>query len=151
MDFFLFEECVLFYLANSWPKTVGIKQKFIHWATRGRLNNHCNNKDLLGIKQQSVATGFLHTSGIQAWSAIFSSMQSLELYVYGYTHNWMANQPMFKRTGYSDLGPSYGPFSKGTVYVNSLHVFLCLFSRSLNSWCVLSWYFYIRVNSYASF
>jgi len=45
---------------------VDIKQKFIHWATRGRLNNHCNNKDLLGMKQRRTAPGFLHTSGIKA-------------------------------------------------------------------------------------
>jgi len=28
-----------------------IKQKRIHWATRGSLNNHCNNNGLLGVKQ----------------------------------------------------------------------------------------------------
>jgi len=37
------------YSQPTWPKTGNfyIKQKFIHWATRGRLNNH---KDLLGIE-----------------------------------------------------------------------------------------------------
>jgi len=52
--------------------SIDIKQKFIHWATRERLNNHCNNNGLLGMKQQKMATGFLHTSAIQAWSAILN-------------------------------------------------------------------------------
>jgi len=77
--FFLLKECVLIQnglvlSANSWPKTVtaDIKQKFIHWATRGRLNNHCNSKHFVGMKRQRMATGFLNTSGIQAQSAIFN-------------------------------------------------------------------------------
>jgi len=49
---------------------VDIKQKFIYWATRGRLNDHCNNKDLLGMKQWRMATGFLYNSAIQTWSAM---------------------------------------------------------------------------------
>jgi len=72
--------------------TADIKQKFIHWATRGRLNNHCNNKDLLGIKQRRTATGFLHTSGIQARSAIFNSPQSCELYMAVLTIEWRISQ-----------------------------------------------------------
>jgi len=69
-----------------------INQKFIHWATRGRLNNHCNNKDLLGTKQKIMATGFLHTSGIQAWSAIFNSLQSHELYMGVLAIEWRISQ-----------------------------------------------------------
>jgi len=49
-----------------------VYQKFIHWATKGRLNNHCNNKGLLGMKQRRTATGFLCISGIQAVSATFN-------------------------------------------------------------------------------
>jgi len=41
---------------------VYIKQKFIHWATRGRLNNHCKNQALLGMKLRRMATGFLYNS-----------------------------------------------------------------------------------------
>jgi len=65
------------------PKTltVDIKQKLIHWATRGRLNNHCNNKDLFGIKQRRMATDFLHTCRNQPRSSIFNSPQSRELYM----------------------------------------------------------------------
>jgi len=52
------------YSQPTWPNMQKLytKQKFIYWATRGRLNNHCNNNGLLGMKQQKVATGFLHTS-----------------------------------------------------------------------------------------
>jgi len=81
MDLFIFEECVLFCVNTKWicivskllakMLTADIKQKFIHWATRGRLNNHCNSKNLLGIKRQRMVTGFLHTSEIQTLSAIF--------------------------------------------------------------------------------
>jgi len=46
-----------------------------------KINNHCNNKGLLGMKQQRTATGFLHTSAIQTQSAIFnySILKSHEL------------------------------------------------------------------------
>jgi len=56
------------------------KQKFIHWATRGRLNNHCNK----GLKQRRTATSFLHTSAILAWSAFIIS----ELYMAVHTIEW---------------------------------------------------------------
>jgi len=69
-----------------------IKQKFIHWATRGRLNSHCSNKDLLGIKRRRMATGFLHTFGIQAQSAIYNSLQSRELYMAVLAIEWRINQ-----------------------------------------------------------
>jgi len=49
-----------------------------HWATRKRLNNHCNNKDLLNMKQRITATGFPHTSAILAQSTI---LESRELYM----------------------------------------------------------------------
>jgi len=73
-------------------------QKFIHWATRGRLNNHCNNKDLLGIKQRRMVTGFLHTSGILAWSAIFNSLQSHELYMAVLAIEWQISQHLKELT-----------------------------------------------------
>jgi len=38
----------------------------------------------------------------------------------------MANQPMFKRTGYNDLGPRYGPFSKG---MQTVHDFRACFGE----------------------
>jgi len=58
-------------------------KKFIHWVTRGRLNNHCNNKGLLGMKWRRMATGFLHSSAILTWSAIFDYMGA----VYNCTHH----------------------------------------------------------------
>jgi len=39
-----------------------ITQKFIHWATRERFNNHYNNNGLLGMKWQKMAAGFVVTS-----------------------------------------------------------------------------------------
>jgi len=37
----------------TWPTSLkaDIKQMFIHWATRGKLNNHFSNNNLLGMKQ----------------------------------------------------------------------------------------------------
>jgi len=57
-----------------------------------------------------MATGFLHTFGIQAQSTIFNSLQSFELYMAVFAE-WQNSQHL-KETGYNDLGPSYGPFSK---------------------------------------
>jgi len=39
------------YSQQTWPNIIKlyVKQK---WATRERLNNHCNNKGLLSMKQQ---------------------------------------------------------------------------------------------------
>jgi len=41
--------------------TYDYKQKFIHWATRGKLNNHYNNKGLLGMKRWRMVTGLLQS------------------------------------------------------------------------------------------
>jgi len=43
MNFF----CLLLYIVGKLLVKVDINHKFIHWATRGRLNNHCNNKGLV--------------------------------------------------------------------------------------------------------
>jgi len=89
----------LAYSANSWPNTltIDIKQKFINWAIRGRLNNHCNNKDLLGMKRRRTEPYFLLTSGIKSQSAIFNYTAPTWA-VYGCTRHWMANQPAFERS-----------------------------------------------------
>jgi len=52
----------------------------MNWATRERLNDHCNNKGLFGMKRRT-ATGFLHTFAIQAQSAILIFSESHELYM----------------------------------------------------------------------
>jgi len=72
--------------------TVDIKQKFIHWTTSGRLNNHCNNKDF-GKKRRRMAPGFLHTSGIKAWSTIFIwTAHTRELYMAVLVIEWRISQ-----------------------------------------------------------
>jgi len=58
--------CVVSQLSLTRVTYIRINQKFIDWVTRVRLNNHCNNKDLPGMKRQRMVTGFLHTFGIQA-------------------------------------------------------------------------------------
>jgi len=60
------------YSQPTYPNTSNfyINQKFIHWATRGRLNNHCNNKGLLEEWRR-----FLHTYAILARSAIFDCIR----------------------------------------------------------------------------
>jgi len=146
--FIILMECLLIgfytkmdlYSQPTWPNMGNFYVKFIHWATRGRLNNHCNNKDVIGIKWRRTATGFLHTSGIQAWSTIFNYVSCIWLY--------SSINGNVKRTGYNNLGPSYGPFSK---VCKQFAWFSCLFSWSLYSWRVLAWYLRNRVNPYTSF
>jgi len=76
----------------SQPTYVYINQKFIHWATRGGLNNHCSNNDLLCMKQQRMAIGFLHTSGIQTGLPCLIALQSCELYMAVLAIEWQISQ-----------------------------------------------------------
>jgi len=82
------------YSMPTWPnmQKLHIKQKFIHWTTRGRLNNYCNSNDLLGMKRQRIVAGFLHTSTIQAWSAILIFLESHELYMTVHAIEWQIGQ-----------------------------------------------------------
>jgi len=112
--FFNSKECLLFgfytkmdlYNQPTQPNLINlwIKQKFIHWATRGSLNNHCNNKDLLGIKPGRTVTDFLHTSMV---CHILLSRNHVS-FIWLYTPLNGENQPMLRT-----MGLSYGPFSKG--------------------------------------
>jgi len=61
-----------------------IRQKFIH----------CNNNGLLGMKQWRMV---LHTSAILTHSTILNLLR-ITWAVYGSTHHWTANQPMFIMT-----------------------------------------------------
>jgi len=69
-----------------------------------------------------MATSFLHTSGIQARSAIFNSPQSHELYMAVLAIEWQINQHLKE----PNTMKSYGPFSKGmqTVCVVIVLVFM---------------------------
>jgi len=59
----------------------------------GYKGNHCNNKDLLGMKQRRTATGFLHTPTIQGQSAIFKIiLESHELYMAVHAIEWGISQ-----------------------------------------------------------
>jgi len=79
----------------TWPDTIKlyIKQKFIHWSTRRRLNNHCNNKGLLGMKQKRTETGFLHTSASRPFLIY---LESHELYMAVHTTEWWISQRLVR-------------------------------------------------------
>jgi len=94
--------------------TADIKQTFIHWATRGMLNNHCNNKDLLGIKQQRMATGF--SSCFQNPGSV-NSPQSHELYMAVLTTEWQISQHLKEPDS----------MTRDQRYVNSLRDFCACF------------------------
>jgi len=75
MDFFSFEEYVLSCVNTKWTCIVSKfldKQWTLNKSLFIGLQEEGYNKDLLGMKRQRTATGFLHTSGIQAWSAVFN-------------------------------------------------------------------------------
>ena len=81
------------------PKSISlkpdIKQKFIQWATRGRLNNQFNNNGLLGMKRWRAAVDFIFTLHSMLRPPFWLMSESRELYMICLTCNWMANQPTF--------------------------------------------------------
>jgi len=113
-----------------------------YYCTRRKLNSHYKNKDLLGMKWQRTATGFLHTFAIQVQSAIFIISELCELYMHGW-HAILVARPLFLQGPHKTTDDQIGQTGTKLWTINFSEVckgfvwFSCLFSWSLYSWRVL--------------